>query len=373
MVDATLAVYAPDACLDHRMPDGAFELPASELVAVDEPRPERPERIENIRHIVERTLGDRTDWPSAKPASRAELETVHEPAYVERVAAASADGPTELTPTTVAVEATFAAARAAAGAAMAVADHAVEHGPDEVPYALVRPPGHHAQPTQADGFCFFNNVALAAERGLAAPGVERVAVVDWDVHPGNGTQACFYDRDDVLVVSLHNDFGSWGPSHPQTGRPPETGEGTGEGYTVNVPLAPGTGDRGYAYAFDTIVEPVVETFDPDLLLVSAGQDPGVADPTARNMVTMDGFRDLSRRVRQLASAHADGRFGLIQEGGYQLSHLPFATLGALEGAVAHETGVEDPFPLLEELEVPAREWIDDAARAHAAHWPLDRS
>jgi acetoin utilization deacetylase AcuC-like enzyme len=214
-----------------------------------------------------------------------------------------------------------------------------------------------------------NNVGVAAEAALERDDVERVAVVDWDVHPGNGTQECFYDRDDVLVVSLHNDFGAWGPNHPQTNGLEERGTGPGEGYSVNVPLPPGTGDAGYGFAFDELVEPVVEEFGPDLLLVSAGQDPGQLDPLGRNMVTKSGFEALGQRVRALA-AGADAGLALVQEGGYQQSHLAYATLGALEGAIDYETGVEDPWALLDEHEPPAREWVGEAVDAYADYWSV---
>ena len=144
---------------------------------------------------------------------------------------------------TRAVPATWDAALASVGMAIQAVD-AVLDGDTPLAYALVRPPGHHAQPARADGYCFFTNIAIAAEHARRR-GVERVAVVDWDVHHGNGTQACFYERADVLTVSLHHDHGSWGPSHPQTGSPTEIGTGEGTGYNVNVALPLGTGDHGY--------------------------------------------------------------------------------------------------------------------------------
>jgi len=365
-----LAVYYDDVFLEHAPPDGAFEMPSSDLLAADEPHPDRRERIENIRHIVERTLDDRTSWPSVSPATRDQIERVHDPSYVDELRELSETGGTRVTPTTAVSDRTYEAARYAAGAAIQTAERAVTAS-NRIPYALVRPSGHHAQPAQADGFCYINNVAVAAEQALTDERVDRVAVVDWDVHPGNGTQEVFYDRDDVLFVSLHNDFGVWGPSHPQACGLDERGTGAGEGYTVNVPLPPGTGDRGYEYAFENLVAPTVESFDPDLLLISAGQDPGQLDPTARNLVTKSGFRELGARARSLADDAADGRVALIQEGGYQPSHLAYATLGVLEGAIGHDTGVEDPWDLLDEHEPPAREWIDRAIDAHATHWPLE--
>jgi acetoin utilization deacetylase AcuC-like enzyme len=366
-----LAVYYDEIFLEHEAPGGKFVLPADELLGVDDPHPDTPDRIRNIRHVVDRQLDDVTTWEAVTPATREELRRVHDPGYLDDLEAACAGGGERLTPTTGVSERTCEAARHAAGAAILTAERALDGGVDEVAYAPVRPSGHHAQPGQADGFCYLNNVAVAAAAARTAGAADRVAVVDWDVHHGNGTQECFYDRDDVLIVSLHNDFGVWGPQHPQTGGIEERGEGEGDGYSVNVPLPPGTGDEGYAYAFETVVEPVVAAFDPDLLLVSAGQDPGHLDPMARNLVTKAGFEDLGRRVRALAAEHADGHLGIVQEGGYQQSHLPYATLGVLEGALGIESDVDEPFFRLEEYTPPAREWVDEAASAHAERWSLE--
>lgn len=360
-----LAVYYDEIFLAHDPPPGTFLLPPSEILPAAEPHPDRPERIRNIRHAIDATFGDAVAWKSVTPASRRHLERVHTPSYLDELAAA--DAGQRLTPETGVGENTNAAAQAAAGAAMQTAEHAVTTQPD-VPYALVRPSGHHAQPATADGFCYLNNVAVAADHLIATGQAETVAIIDWDVHHGNGTQSVFASRNDVLVVSLHNDFGSWGPHHPQTGAVSEHGEGPGAGYTVNIPLPPGTGDAGYAAAFDAIVEPVVASFGPDVLLVSAGQDPGHLDPMARNLVSTHGFQALGNRVRSLAREHADGSFGLIQEGGYQPSHLAFATLGVLAGALGADTTIDEPFFVLEEHVKLAEDWIATAKAAHAEYW-----
>jgi acetoin utilization deacetylase AcuC-like enzyme len=362
----TLAVYYDDVFLAHDPPAGAFILPAHEWLAVEEPHPDRPARIQNVRRAIEKAFPDLVRWEPVEPATRSQLERVHDPDYLDAFEAAAPGD--RLTPETGVGEGTVEAARHAAGAAVSAAERALESGPEEVVYAPVRPSGHHAQPATADGFCYLNNVAVAAAHALDAGSADRVAVVDWDVHHGNGTQEAFYDREDALVVSLHNDFGSWGPHHPQSGGVEEVGTGDGEGYTVNVPLPPGTGDSGYAHAFDRIVEPVLLEYDPDLLLVSAGQDPGFLDPMGRNVVTVAGFEELGRRVRGLADDCADGALAVVQEGGYQQSHLAFATVGALAGALGVESEVGEPFfPLAEHLP-PAERWVEEARRGHAEHW-----
>ncbi|MFB6171859.1 MAG: class II histone deacetylase [Haloarculaceae archaeon] len=364
----SLTAYYDETFLAHDPPAGAFILPAHDWLAVEEPHPDRPARIRNVRRALGEAFPDLLAWESVDPATRTHLERVHDPAYLDSFEAAAPGD--RLTPETGVGEGTVEAAHYAAGASVAAAERALDSPADEVVYAPVRPSGHHAQPTTADGFCYLNNVAVAAAHALATGRADRVAVVDWDVHHGNGTQEAFYDRSDVLTVSLHNDFGSWGPHHPQSGGLAETGTGAGEGYTVNVPLPPGTGDDGYAHAVDEIVDPVVREYDPDLLLVSAGQDPGFLDPMGRNVVTAAGFADLGRRVRRLADDCADGALALIQEGGYQQSHLAFATVGVLEGALGVETRVGEPFfPLAENLP-PVERWVAEARQAHASYWDL---
>jgi acetoin utilization deacetylase AcuC-like enzyme len=369
--EPTLTVLFDERFLDHEPPAGEFEAEWTGRLAVEEPHPDRPERLLNVREILRQELADRVEWAEVSPASRAVLERVHDPDYIDEFERFCAAGGGRLTADTGANEASFESARWAAGAAVGAAERALSDAPERVPYALVRPSGHHAQPAQADGFCFFNNVAVAAEHALATTATERVAVVDWDVHHANGTQECFYDRDDVFVVSVHNDHWSWDPeAHPQTGDLAEDGRGDGTGYTLNAPLPPGTGDQGYAELFERVVEPAVTAFDPDLLLVSAGQDGGTVDPLGRNVLTKDGFRRLGRRVRGLAGDAAEGRLGLVQEGGYQISHLAYATLGVAEGVLGTDTGVEDPMAWMDEDLDSARRAIDRIADYHGRHWPL---
>ncbi|QHS16053.1 class II histone deacetylase [haloarchaeon 3A1-DGR] len=366
----TATAFWHDSFLAHDHPAGENEAEWTGRLAYREPHPDRPERMRNVNRILRTEIPDRIEWVEPEPATRDQLTRTHEPSYLEELRAFCEQGGGRLTAETGANEHTYRAARHAAGAARSAAEHALSTPDDDVPYALVRPSGHHAQPDRADGFCYLNNVAVAADHVLATRDVDRVAVVDWDVHHGNGTQECFYDREDVCVVGIHNDHRSWDPEHhPQTGNLDEVGTGDGTGYNVNVPLPPGTGDEGYELVLDRIVAPVLEAYDPDLLLVSAGQDPGTVDPLGRNVVTKAGFETLGARIAALADAHAGGNLAIVQEGGYQVSHLAYATLGVLEGALGIDSDVADPLAWIDEDVDSARRAVADAVDHHAEFWP----
>jgi acetoin utilization deacetylase AcuC-like enzyme len=231
---------------------------------------------------------------------------VHRAAYLEALAGLSRE--TWIDGDTLAGPTTWEAALLAAGCALEAADRGG--------FALVRPPGHHALPERAMGFCLVGNTAVAVRHAQDTLGCERVAIVDWDVHHGNGTEAMFRGDDSVLFVSLHQ----W-PFYPGTGGP-----GTSDATTLNVPLPAGSGDAEYAAAFSELVEPAVKSFEPDLLLVSAGFDAHVGDPLAHMEVTERGFEELARRSAQLAP-----RMGAVLEGGYNLVTLPRLVEAAVRG------------------------------------------
>ena len=218
----------------------------------------------------------------------------------------------------------IAIARLAAGAVIEAVDAVLEGRVDNA-YALVRPPGHHAIAATGMGFCIFGNLAIAARHAKAVRGVERIAVVDWDVHHGNGTQAAFYDDPDVLTISIHQD----NVFPPNSGALDERGSGAGIGYALNIPLPPGTGDGGYLHAMDEVIVPAVRAFRPDLILVASGYDAGAMDPLARQMVTSAGFRALADRLLAVAEDCCDGRLAMSHEGGYSPIYVPFCgTRGA---------------------------------------------
>jgi acetoin utilization deacetylase AcuC-like enzyme len=292
--------------------------------------PERPARLAAVRRAIDVSgLGEVLEEVEVAPVERELLEQVHARPYVAEVEAISHRGGGALDPDTPVGPASFAAALHAAGAAQRAVERLCA-GPARHAFAAVRPPGHHARPAAGMGFCLFNNAALAAVAARRA-GRERILILDWDVHHGNGTQEIFWRDGSVLLVSLHQEY--W---YPGTGAMEEIGEGAGEGFTVNVPLPAGTGDGGYTDAFEDIVLPLVAAWRPDFVVISAGYDAHHADPLGGMTLTTAGFGRLTHLIEEGATAIGAPVVALL-EGGYDLEALGasvVATLQALTGRAA---------------------------------------
>ena len=310
----------------------------SRALVVDDPRfdrhaplghhPERPERLIAARGAIARAsaAGTRFDRVEPRAATDDELARAHDRRFVEALGKLRGERG-YLDPDTYVSAESVETARLAAGSLIAMVDAMID-GPVPKGVALLRPPGHHARPAKAMGFCLLNNVAIAAAHARAR-GLERVAVVDWDVHHGNGTQEIFWRDPHVLYVSTHQS-----PFYPGTGAADEVGDGEGQGFTVNVPLAAGGGDGVYARAFERVVLPVVESYAPDLLLVSAGFDASARDPLAQMELSSNAFGWMARELARLAARSASGRMALVLEGGYDLVALETGLGGAIDGMLA---------------------------------------
>jgi acetoin utilization deacetylase AcuC-like enzyme len=318
-----------------------------------ERHPENPDRLRAIRRGLTKRHG--VEYVEADPATREAVVAVHDAAYVDELEAFVDDGGGSWDPDTVASEGTWDAALTAAGLAQWAAQSALD-GADgrDTPFALGRPPGHHAVPDDAMGFCFFNNAAVAAQTALDEGAADRVAIFDWDVHHGNGTQDVFYDRGDVLYSSIHEDG-----LYPDTGDLEEIGRDDGDGTTVNLPLGAGAGDADYRYAIDEAIGPAIDRFHPDLLIVSAGFDAHRHDPISRMRVSSEGYAMMTDRIRSVAD-DAGAVEAYVLEGGYGLDTLA-------EGvSMVHETydgrtpvtDDEEPDAKTESLVAELRELLD---------------
>lgn len=325
--------------------------------------PWHPENAARLETVIAR-LETSGLWREMTPlefdeAPIEELAWVHEEWYLEELEAASRTGGETFDPDTIATEATWEAGRLAAGACMSAAALLMT-GEDLQVLCLVRPPGHHALPGRAMGFCFLNNPALAAEAALRA-GAERVAVFDWDAHHGNGLQEIFYPRGDVLYMSLHERG-----IYPGTGTLDELGVDRGLGLNVNLPLPENARDEHYLRAWDELFGPLIRRHQPDLLILDAGYDGHWRDPLTHLGLTADGFHALTARARELAGEVCAGRVQVILEGGYDPEALALCVEGtvlALRGEPAREEDAAPP-PLHELQAGRLEQWLEHGITQH---------
>jgi acetoin utilization deacetylase AcuC-like enzyme len=301
--------------------------------------PSHPENARRLRRILS-VLNEEEVIPlltslEPRPATVTELLRVHTATHIEHVQRIAESGGGYLDPDTYTSPRSFDAAMMAAGgvvrAVEAVLENEVANG-----FALVRPPGHHATPTRAMGFCLFNNVAVAAQAALADLNVKRVFIADFDVHHGNGTQDIFADDPAIFYFSTHQY-----PHYPGTGRWNETGTGRGTGTVLNVPLPPQVGDAGYAQVYAELVWPLAERFNPDLILVSAGYDAHWSDPLAQMSLSLTGYAWLGQELVAMANQLCSGRIVWTLEGGYQLDVLAYGVLNSFF-AMLGENRIADP-------------------------------
>jgi acetoin utilization deacetylase AcuC-like enzyme len=356
-----------ERCFWHSGGNYAFTLPVGGLVQplAAGGLPESPETKRRLKNLMDVTgMSAALLCRSAPEAGWEDLARVHPETYLAAFRRLSDAGGGELGRRTPFGAGGYEIAALSAGLALAAVD-AVLQGEMENAYALSRPPGHHCLPDFPNGFCLLANIAIAIEAAKARHDVERVAVVDWDVHHGNGTEAIFYERADVLTISLHQE----GNYPLDTGAISDRGRGAGAGCNMNVPLPAGAGHTAYLAVMDEIVVPALVGFRPDLIVVACGFDASAIDPLARMLATAETFRQMTLRIKAAARGLCGGRLVLVHEGGYSEVYVPFcghATLEALSGSA-----VSAPDPMAKTLAVrqPSsrfdaflREMVNDMAR-----------
>ena len=320
--------------------------------------PERPERLVAVGEAIDE-VRDRVETLPSREASDEELLRVHQQDHLDAIENAVAElegSPGQLDPDTYVSAESLTVARLAAGGAIDLC-RAVARGDFDSGLAAVRPPGHHAESDRSMGFCLFNNVAIAARALQAEDGVEKVLIVDWDVHHGNGTQHLFESDPSVLYFSTHQH-----PCYPGTGRFGEVGFGRGEGSTVNVPMPAGCGDGEYLGVLQRILTPVARAFGPDAILVSAGFDAHRDDPLAAMEISRAGYLAMATLVRALAEDLCGGRLAFVLEGGYALSGLREGVSGCLLASLAEELPKLPPLVPVPEGTVLAH-LVDQAVQA----------
>jgi acetoin utilization deacetylase AcuC-like enzyme len=304
--------------------------------------PESPERLAAIYEMLDNPL---MSWKfthiDAREASHKEIETIHSPSYVEFIASTAGKRSVYLDPDTATSPETYEIAKLAVGGVCNAID-GVMNGTVDNSFALVRPPGHHAEKDTAAGFCVFNNIAIGAMHAILKYNLKRILIIDWDLHHGNGTQHSFYGDQRVLYFSTHQY-----PYYPGTGSLQETGRGQGEYYTINIPLSTGAGDAEFVKIFRKILQPVAMEFKPELVLLSAGFDTYFQDPLGGMRVTPDGFAAMTRILLNIADACCNGRFVAVLEGGYHVAGLTKSVKAVLEEMLDETHFSEERLSLLE--------------------------
>lgn len=345
-----------ERCFWHAGGNYAFTVPFGGLVQplAAGGLPENPETKRRLKNLMDVTgLAAELSCSSAKPATREDLERVHPKSYLDKFKSMSDAGGGELGRRTPFAAGGFEIAALSAGLAIEAVASTLK-GENENAYALSRPPGHHCLPDFPNGFCLLANIAIAIEAAKARGLASRFAVVDWDVHHGNGTEGIFYERDDVLAISIHQEL-----NYPaDTGFMEDRGKGAGEGFNVNLPLPPGAGHDTYLLVMDRIVAPLLERHRPDIIIVACGYDASAIDPLSRMLCTAETFRLMTRRMMETARKICGGKLALVHEGGYSEVYVPFCGHATLEELSGSSARAEDPLAETFAKKQPNRRFLD---------------
>jgi acetoin utilization deacetylase AcuC-like enzyme len=326
------------------------------------PHVESPDRLQVIYDMLDADdMAGKFENISPRPASDEELVWVHSQAHVERIARTDGKTHASLDPDTQTTALSYQAAKLAVGGLFSLVDQIFE-GKVKNGFALVRPPGHHAEADRAMGFCLFNNVALGARYVMKRHGVKKVLIVDWDLHHGNATQHSFYSDSDVLYFSTHQY-----PHYPGTGGLREVGREQGAGFTVNVPLWPGHGDAEYYQIFKCILLPIAGAFQPDFIFISAGFDTYIADPLGGMRVTPQGFAAMTHLLMDLAKSYASERLAVTLEGGYHLEGLRQSVKAVLKELAGESPLTPSDLDAFERAVVPGV--VEEVLKVQRPYWP----
>ena len=328
-----------DRYFEHNAGDGALFEPVGGYVDANG-SVESPASKKRVVELLEKSAL-LNELALIKPvmATDDQLQYFHTKRHVENVRELSKTGGHDCGDSAIVGKGSYEIAKLSAGGAITAVKTVVEKKDIKTAYVLTRPPGHHAEADGGMGFCIFNNVVIAAEYAKRELGINKILILDWDAHHGNGTEDAFYEDDLVLFISIHQD----NLEPIGRGKITDTGCGDGAGYTINIPLHPASGNAVYQYAFEQIIEPAVAKFEPELILISAGQDASIFDPLARMMLSMEGYRYMVTKMLELASTYAEGRLVCLHEGGYSAEYVPFCTHAIIEAISGIETDVDDPF------------------------------
>ncbi len=356
-----------ERCFWHGGGNYAFMLPVGGVVQPMSAGglPENPETKRRLKNLIEVTgLARELDMRGAPSATWEDLLRVHPESYLSEFKALSDREGGELGRRAPFGPGGFDIAAVSAGLATQAVS-SVWTGDLQNAYALSRPPGHHCLPDFPNGFCLLANIAIAIEAAQVRDGLGRVAVLDWDVHHGNGTKAIFYDRDDVLTLSVHQE----GNYPLDTGGIEDRGSGNGAGLNLNIPLHAGAGHTAYLAVMDEIVVPALEAFKPDMIIVACGFDAAVIDPLARMQATAETFAEMTRRIKAAAERLCDGKLVMVHEGGYSEVYVPFCGHATLAVLADSDNQLPDPFAEAFARRQPSarfdgflRETISDMAR-----------
>ena len=335
----TTGFYYDERCFWHSGGNYSFMMPVGGLVQPGGGLPENPETKRRFKNLMEVTgLLDTLDVKSAEPVAYGDLLRVHASDFLNEFKALSDAGGGEIGLRAPFGHGGYETACLSAGLAKAALFDVLD-GNCRNAYALARPPGHHCLPEWQNGFCLLANIALAVEAAFAGKKAERLCVLDWDVHHGNGTEAIFHERSDVMTISVHQEN-----NYPlDTGEFSDRGAGAGLGANLNIPLPPGTGHKGYLAAMERLVIPQIRNFAPDAIIVACGFDAAAFDPLGRMLATADTFREMTHMVKSLADDICGGRLTLVHEGGYTEAYVPFCGHAVMEELSDSAITAPDPF------------------------------